>query len=89
MAGTGTLSLTATYVGTREDRDFATWPTSAVSLPAVTTVDVGAELPMPSTVGARTRLVLRADNLLDARYQQIQGFAAPGRTWYVGLKLER
>ena len=89
VAATGSVALTATYVGTREDRDFAMWPAAPVVLPAVTTVDLGAELPLSTAVGARTRLLLRADNLLDARYQQIQGFASPGRTWYVGLKLER
>ena len=89
LAGTGTLSLAATYLGDREDRDFSGWPAAPVVLPAVTTVDVGVEWPLAATGGMRPRLQLRADNLLDARYEQVKGFAAPGRTWYMGLKLER
>ena len=80
----GTLSLAATYIGRREDRDFSGWPATAVELPAVTTVDLALDLPIPFT--RDWHLVARADNALDARYEMIKGFASPGRLWYLGVR---
>jgi outer membrane cobalamin receptor len=73
----------------REDRDFSGWPAAPVELPSFTTLDLSAELPLPAVAGSATRLQLRVDNATDVRYTQIQGFASPGRLWYLGLKLER
>ena len=41
------------------------------------------------TSGNRSRLslTLRASNLLDAEYEQVFGFAAPGRQVYLGAKV--
>jgi len=85
----GSLSAVATHTGVREDRDFSGWPAAPVELPAFTTLDLSTELPLPSFAGAASRLQLRVDNATDVRYTQIQGFASPGRIWYLGLKLER
>lgn len=84
MVAGGTLSVGATYIGRREDRDFSEWPTTAVTLDAVTTIDLGLDLPVPFT--RDWHLVARADNALGVRYEMIRGFAAPGRTWYLGVR---
>lgn len=79
------LSFGATYIGRREDREFAEdYSATAVTLDAVTTVDLGLDLPVPFT--RDWHLVARADNALDARYEMIRGFASPGRTWYLGVR---
>jgi len=80
----GTLSVGATYIGQRADRDFSEWPTTAVTLDAVTTIDLGLDLPVPFT--RDWHLVARADNALGVSYELIRGFAAPGRTWYLGVR---
>ena len=85
----GSLAAVVTHTGTRADRDFSGWPAAAVALPAFTTLDLSADLPLPMFAGSDPRLTVRVDNATDVRYTQIQGFASPGRTWYLGLKLER
>ena len=85
----GSLAAVVTHTGTRADRDFSGWPEAAVALPAFTTLDLSADLPLPMFAGSDPRLTVRVDNATDVRYTQIQGFASPGRTWYLGLKLER
>ncbi len=88
LGAMGTASVAVVRTGEREDRDFATWPATVVVLDAFTTVDASAELRVPVT-GANARFILRAENLLDVRYQQIAGFDSPGRVLYAGLRLER
>jgi vitamin B12 transporter len=85
----GSVSAVVTHTGMREDRDFSGWPAAPVELPAFTTLDLSTELPLPSVKGSTSRLQVRVDNATDVRYTQIQGFASPGRIWYLGLKLER
>lgn len=85
--GNATLSVIRT--GDREDRDFATFPATVVVLDAFTTVDLGAELRLPMITAGDARLVLRAENLGNVRYQQIAGFDSPGRVLYAGFRLER
>jgi vitamin B12 transporter len=67
-------------VGARDDRDYSGWPAKRVVLPRYTTLDLGLEMPL----GERLRVSLRADNLLDARYEEVQGYPAPGRSLAVG-----
>lgn len=67
-------------VGERDDRDFSSWPARRVALPRYATVGVGLELP----VTGRIRVGARADNLLDARYEEVMGFPAPGRGFSLG-----
>lgn len=85
----GTVSATAIRTGTREDRDFATFPATVVFLAPFLTVDLGAEVRVPEGLLPAASLQLRADNLANARYQQVAGFDAPGRVLYVGLKFRR
>jgi vitamin B12 transporter len=87
--GVGTFSAIATRTGAREDRDFSAYPATAVMLRAFTTVDLSAEPQLPAGLLPAARLQLRAENVADVRYEQIVGFAAPGRTLYAGLRLQR
>ena len=88
QAGAARLTASADFVGERADRDFSVWPAERVALPSHLMVGLGAELPVPvAGRGAPLDLLLRADNLLDEEYQEVLGFAAPGRAFYVGLRL--
>ena len=85
----GSVSAVIVRTGEREDRDFSTFPAGVVTLGAFTTVDLSADLRLPSAFGTGTRLVFRADNATDVRFTQVQGFRSPGRILYAGLRLER
>ncbi|MEA3247342.1 MAG: TonB-dependent receptor, partial [Gemmatimonadota bacterium] len=86
LAGTfgdgGSVRLQALRVGERADRDYANYPVAAVTLPAYVKVDCSAVVPtrLPGTA-----LTFRADNLLDARYEEVTGFRAPGLTLFAGV----
>ena len=85
----GNVSAVIVRTGEREDRDFASFPAGVVVLGGFTTVDLAADLRLPGRLGETGRLVLRADNVTDVQFTQIQGFRSPGRILYVGLRLER
>lgn len=78
----GFASLRLNYVSEREDRDFATFPATPVTLPWYVTLDLAAE----ATVWRGLAATLRVENLFDEQYQEVFGFAAPGRRWLVGAK---
>lgn len=58
----------------------------AVQLPAYVKVDASAVIPFRSR---GLSAILRADNLFDARYDDIVGYRAPGLILFAGLQIER
>lgn len=89
LGARGNVSAVIVRTGEREDRDFSTFPARVVVLGGFTTVDLAADLRLPGRLGETGRLVLRADNVTDVQFTQIQGFQSPGRILYAGLRLER
>lgn len=87
--GRASLDLIATYVGVRDDRDFAQYPVAPVQLPAYTKLDGSLTLPLGHDAARPLALVLRVNNALDARYEEIVRFAAPRRAWFAGLRWGR
>jgi vitamin B12 transporter len=89
----GGISATAraTYVGAREDRLFHGAPnfnTDAVTLDPYTKVDLSAVLPL-ATLSRQLRAVdatARVDNVFDAKYVSVAGYATPGRMIIAGLR---
>lgn len=84
------LSVASTVIGVgdRDDRDFSGFPATPVVLPAYVRVDVSAQIRLVD--GSRRPAVsalLRADNLFGRRYQEVAGFAVPGRLVIVGMRL--
>ncbi len=77
------LSLTASldHNGKQLDTDFATF--SNVTLGAFTLVGARASY----AVSDYTSLSLRGENLLDETYQEVVGYASPGRAVYAGFNL--
>ncbi len=86
--GRATLRASVRQIGEREDRDFSTFPATPVILQAYTLLSAGGEFALLNgAAGASLALTLRADNLLAAEYQEVFGFAAPGRQLYVGARV--
>jgi len=67
------------YVGARRDVDFSVFPAATVELPAY--VDLGVRYQY-RTPGGWT-MTIGMDNALDARYEVVKGFPAPGRRLFV------
>ena len=84
----GSLHASMRRIGEREDRDFSTFPATSVTLDAYTLLGVGAEVSIiEGTSGSSLALTVRGQNLLDAGYQEVFGFAAPGRQFYLGARV--
>jgi vitamin B12 transporter len=84
----GSAGLSIHHVGERYDLDFgAGFPAPRVTMPAYTTVGLAAEHALPIRTGPALDLLVRLENLLDARYDPVHGFPAPGRLVAVGLRL--
>ena len=79
------VDVSARRVGAREDRDFAVFPAEPVTLPAYTVLDLSASFDIAGGGGRPgITLMVRAENLLDSAYEEVWGFAAPGRGLYLG-----
>ncbi len=76
-------------VGTRDDRDFSTYPAKRVTLGGYQDLTAGAELRVWPQVGDRPGLTVtvRGENLLNESYQEVLGFRAPGRALFLGVKM--
>jgi vitamin B12 transporter len=78
------IALAADYGGTRSDMFFPPFPdpSEIVVLGSYWLVDLTAAYDLSETVS----VFARANNLLDEDYEQVFGFAAPGRSAYVGVR---
>jgi vitamin B12 transporter len=81
-------SLGWRWVGERDDLDFRTdFQGTRVVLPSHSLVDAGVEVDVVrvSTLGP-VALTARVLNALDESYQEVFGFPAPGRAFYLGIR---
>lgn len=79
------VDMSLRRVGEREDRDFASFPAEPVTLPAYTVLDLSTSFDVAGGGGRPGfAFTVRAENLLDAAYEEVWGFATPGRGVYVG-----
>jgi len=85
----GSVALTVTHVGARDDRDFSAFPADAVTLPAYTTVNAAGKVTLlgRGSVGPTASLTVSADNILNARYSEVFGFPSRRRTILVGVRV--
>ena len=87
----GRLDARLSVVGRRDDLDFsdpADFGGTRVLLPAHALLDVSWERTLIGRAGGRrVDGILRGENLLDERYQEIRGFPASGRTLGIGLRV--
>jgi outer membrane cobalamin receptor len=80
-----------TYVGERADHLFHGAPnfeTEAVTLDAYTKLDLSLALPLraASRELAPFAITLRGDNITNAHYQSVAGYATPGRVIMTGIR---
>lgn len=75
------------WVGERQDRDFGTWPAAPVTLDSYRVLGLGVELPFRARRWEGD-FTLKAENLLDERYEEAKGFPAPGRVFLAGVRLQ-
>lgn len=84
-----TLSAKVDRIGARDDYDYG-YPGGRVRLAPYTLLAAAAELPVVgrSAAGWGLALTARGENLTNRAYQNVYGFATPGRVLFVGLRLE-
>jgi vitamin B12 transporter len=80
--GRGDVHLGAVYVGERDDLDFGTFPSTRVTLPSYTVVDLGGSF----DVLPHLKLFARLENALDKEYEEVLGFGTPRRGFYAGVR---
>jgi vitamin B12 transporter len=82
-----TAGVEGRWVGGRDDLDFTGFPFARVRLAAYGLVGLSATVDLSG--GGRPDVVLRAraDNLFDARYEEVRGFRTPGRTLVFGAEV--
>ncbi len=76
-----TISADGTYIGSRLDQDFSTWPASYV--------DTGRYFVLNSKVNYKINktwgVYAKVDNLFDREYQSVYGYATKRRSFYIGV----
>ncbi len=77
------LAASVLHTGRRRDRDFSVYPASEVTLPGHTLLGVALAAP----AGRGLEVFVRLDNLLNARYEPVWGYGAPGFSLSGGLRL--
>jgi vitamin B12 transporter len=84
-----TLSAKVDRIGARDDYDYG-YPGGRVRLAPYTLVAAAAELPVvrQASEGWGLALTARGENLTNRSYQNVFGFATPGRVLFLGLRLE-
>ena len=77
-----TLRADLAYVGTRDDRDFATFPATTMKLDDFVTLGVA----MTWQVRPGFDLFVRGDGLLTQDYEDVFGYASPGQALRAGFE---
>lgn len=85
LFGRADLSASVLYMGQRQDRDFSEFPYPTVTLPGYALLGLALAAP----VGSGFDLFLRLENLLDARYEPVWGYGAPGFAFRAGFRCAR
>jgi vitamin B12 transporter len=80
----GALSTRLLYVGARPDLDYGQIPAAEVQLAPYWRASVGGSWAVAQAV----TLFGRIENLLDARYEEVLGYGAPGISAYAGIRAE-
>ncbi len=77
------LNLELISVGTRDDKDFNTYPVQRVRLDKYSVVNLAASYLITDQI----KIFGRIDNLFNTYYEEILGYATPGLSEYLGINL--
>jgi vitamin B12 transporter len=80
-SGKMSWGVTAAYVGERSDRDFSAFKTVTLDDYLLASLNLGYHL------SRNVEAFIRAENALDADYQDVFGYNTPGRRVHAGLRL--
>jgi vitamin B12 transporter len=87
LRGGASADVLVRRTGTRDDRDFSTFPATPVTLPAYTMVDLAFTGPFAAGwTGADLRLTLRLENALNSGYQEVMHYPSAGRSLFLGVR---
>lgn len=81
FGGRGNVAASLRHVAGLKDRESWNFPATVTEMPAFTTVDIAASYELTDSIALTGRVV----NLFDEDYSEAWGYAARGRTAYVGL----
>lgn len=76
------LNANGTYIGSREDSDFSTWPATPVETGKYFVANAKVDYKINKTWST----YFKVDNILDKKYQTTYGYATPERSFYLGVK---
>ncbi|MHB8579083.1 MAG: TonB-dependent receptor plug domain-containing protein [Ignavibacteriaceae bacterium] len=79
----GNANIEIIYVGKRDDKNFNLYPAPRVILPDYTLVNLSASYNFTKVI----QLYGRIDNLFNKYYEDVFGYATPGQSEYLGIKL--
>lgn len=87
-AGLGSVQATAgwRWIGSRDDVSFRDFPAERITLPSYGLIDIALGVPIP-LAAPEAELLFRAENLFDARYEEVIGFPGRGRTLLGGARI--
>jgi vitamin B12 transporter len=77
------LQAGVAYIGNHDDTSYAAFPPLRVELDAYTLLHCTARY----RFNERFELTGRIENLTDAHYQDVFGYATPGRSGYLGIRV--
>ncbi|MEK7308709.1 MAG: TonB-dependent receptor [Nitrospirota bacterium] len=76
------LNLGVTYVGSRQETDYTSYPYKRITKKDYTTVRLATSYDITESF----QIFGRIENLFDKKYQDVHGYAMPGRSFYAGVK---
>jgi vitamin B12 transporter len=77
------FDLELIYTGTRDDKDFSTFPATRVKLDSYTLINLAVSY----NIFPFLQLFGRVENLFDAEYEEVLGYGTPGLSGYAGIRL--
>ena len=76
------INADGTYIGSRADNDFATWPATEVETGKYFVANANIHYQIDKTWST----YFKVNNLLDKEYQSVYGYATAKRSFYLGVK---
>jgi vitamin B12 transporter len=77
------INLEIIHVGSREDKNFSSFPANRTILGSYDLVNLSAHYNLFESL----QLYVRTENLFDVQYEEVYGYGIPGLSIYSGFKL--
>ncbi len=75
------INLTFIRIGEQDDMDFATWPSTRLTLPGYSLLNAAVSFNFAS----RFQIFCRLDNIFNEEYEMVKGYGTPGFSVYGGV----